>query len=247
VTGHFRTLEELSNSTRTVVRELCSGLAEIFGDDLAAIWLYGGSLFAPHAVDIDLHVLLRRMPDQSESERLRKLHARISNNVPWVDELDAWYIRLGDAGSPDEPFSVGPWQPGLKDGHWSLHRAHWLAGACIVVQGLEPSDVVPPPRWDELEATLRAEFEAEQNVASAYWTLQLCRVLASLETRDVVRSKLDSGAWALKRLPTRAHVAINAAMRYYSGRSREGDDALIKRSYPTFRRMIRGAFAKTAA
>jgi Domain of unknown function (DUF4111) len=107
--------------------------------------------------------------------------------------------------------------------------------------------VVPPPRWDELEAALRAELEAERDVTSAYWTLQLCRVLASLETGDVVRSKLDSGDWALKRLPTQAHVTINAALRYYSNRGRESDDALIKRSYPTFRRMVRRAIAGTAA
>jgi hypothetical protein len=97
-----------------VVRELRRGLIEIFGDDLAAVWLYGGSLFTPRALDIDLHILLRRIPDQFESERLRELHARISSNVPWVDELDAWYILLGDAGGSDDPCNVGPWHPASK-------------------------------------------------------------------------------------------------------------------------------------
>jgi Domain of unknown function (DUF4111) len=234
-----------------VVRELRRGLIEVFSDDLAAIWLYGGSLFTPHALDIDLHILLRRIPDQFEGERLRELHARISKNVPWVDELDAWYILLGDAGGSDDPSNVGPWHPGLKDNHWSLHRAHWLDRACIVVHGLDPSDVVQAPHRHELEATLRAELsveaEAGERAASPYWTLQLCRVLASLESGDVVRSKPDSGAWALKRLPTRAHATINAAMRYYAGRSRENDEALIKRSYPAFRRIVRRAIARAAA
>jgi hypothetical protein len=161
VTGHFRTLEDLSDTAQTVVFELRRGLIEIFGDDLAAIWLYGGTLFAPLALDIDLHVLLRRIPEHLESERIRELHARISNNVPWVDELDAWYVPLGDARGSDDPSNAGPWHPGLKDAHWSLHRAHWLDGACIVLHGLDPSDVVQAPPWHELEATLRAELSAE--------------------------------------------------------------------------------------
>jgi hypothetical protein len=221
-------------------------LAAIFNRDIAAIWLYSGSLFSPVALDIDLHVLLRRTPDPSENERIRGLHSSVSKGIPWVDEIDAWYILLADAARADEPSSVGPWHAGLKDRHWSLHRAHWLAGACIVMHGLSPSDVVKRPQWKELEATLRIETQAEAqaggeegNAASPYWTLQLCRVLASLETHTIVWSKLDSGDWAREHLPGSTHAIIDAATRYYTRNNNESDEALIAADYPAFYRLIR--------
>jgi hypothetical protein len=69
---------------------------------------------------------------------------------------------------------------------------------------------------------------------ATYGVLQLCRVLASLATRDVVRSKLDSGDWALSRLPGEAAPAIEAALRVYRGAALPGDDLLIRDASPTF-------------
>ena len=241
-----KSLDELPETTQCVVDGLRRGLLEIFADDLAAIWLYGGSLFAPIALDIDLHVLLARRPQPNDGRRILELHATISNNTRWINELDCWYILLDDASRPEPPANVGPLHPGIRDEHWPLHRAHWLAGACIVVHGTSPSDIVWPPGWHELEGVLRRELidEADEGgrpggAASPYWTLQLCRVLASLETRDVVRSKLDSGAWALGRLPRETHPIIKAAMRYYSRSSRDGDEQLIERTYGDFYAAVR--------
>ncbi len=239
-------LDQLPGAAQRVVAELRSGLAGIFGEDLVAVWLYGGLLFAPGALDIDLHVLLGRGPTEEERARIAELHAAASGNRPWVDELDAWYMLLEDARRPEPPANVGPHHPGKRDQHWSLHRAHWLAGACIVAHGMLPAEVVPAPSWAELRSTLRDELVAEARnggrdggAASSYWTLQLCRVVASLETRDVVRSKLDSGTWALQRLPAPTHSLIRAAMRYYTRSSGEGDEALIRDRYPDFYAIIR--------
>jgi hypothetical protein len=71
VTRQFRTFEQLSDNTQRVATGLQRGLAAIFNSDIAAICLYGGSLFSPVALDIDLHVLLRRTPDLSDNERIR--------------------------------------------------------------------------------------------------------------------------------------------------------------------------------
>jgi hypothetical protein len=247
MTDHiFKTLGQLPPATRNAVTGLRRGLNEILGEDVAAVWLYGGSLFSSVALDIDLHILLARTPNESEGQEIRELHATTSNNERWVDEFDSWYVLLRDARRAEPPPNVGPWHPGVLDSHWSLHRAHWLAGACIVVHGVPPSEVVQPPTWDEIENTLREELKDEARdggregaAASPYWTLQLCRVLASLETLDVVRSKLDSGAWALERLPAETHQIIKAAMRYYTRSSEEDDKALIARLYPSFYAVIR--------
>jgi hypothetical protein len=243
---YFKSLDQLPEATRDTVTRLCQGLAEVFGDDLAAVWLYGGSLFGPVALDVDLHILLARAPGTREAATIRRLHAAISQNRPWEDEFDSWYILLEDARRPEPPANVGPWNPGFRDGHWALHRAHWLAGACIVVHGVSPSAVVPPPTWDEIASTLYAEMKAEARegggegrAASPYWTLQLCRVLASLETGEVVRSKVDSGTWALERLPEDAQAVIKAAMRYYARSSEGGDQALIGAGYPDFYALVR--------
>jgi hypothetical protein len=239
-------LGDLPAATQQVVAGLRDGLAELFRDDLAAIWLYGGSLFSTTALDIDLHILLRREPTTQEHEAIRRLHDSVSRDERWVDELDTWYILLRDAHKPEPPPNVGAWNPGARDEHWALHRAHWLAGACIVVHGLAPREVVLEPAWEELAAVLRHELVAEArdgnepgSACSPYWTLQLCRVLASLGTHDVVRSKLDSGAWALRRLPSETHAIIEAAIRYYSRQPVQGDDELVRDAYPDFYAAVR--------
>src|SRR2546421_11029702 len=98
-----KSLDELQETPQRAVNALRRGLLEIFGDDLAAIWLYGGSLFAPTALDIDLHVLLARRPEPNDRQRIRQLHGATSNGTPWVDEFDCWYILLDDARRPEPP------------------------------------------------------------------------------------------------------------------------------------------------
>lgn len=219
-----------------------AGLIHIFGEDLAAIWLYGAPLFGPSFVDIDMHVLLTRSPTPERGRQIRRLHERIERDLPDWNELDIWYVLLDAARLPEPPANVGPWNPGFRDNHWSLHRAHWLAGACVVVYGLLPQEVVVSPTWEELKETLRLEAdEAGHRLdgGSPYWTLQLCRVLASLETRDVVRSKLDSGQWALQRLALEAHAIIEAAMRFYARTAEASDPELIATAFPGFYRLVR--------
>ncbi|HXH22585.1 MAG TPA: aminoglycoside adenylyltransferase domain-containing protein [Dehalococcoidia bacterium] len=230
------TLDEVAEPARGAVRLLRASLLRGLGDDVAAIWLYGATIFGPRAIDVDLHVLLRQPPGASGSKAIQAAHDTVERENPGID-LDTWYILLDDARKPEPPPNVGPWHPGVRDEHWALHRAHWLAGAVIVVHGLAPQGIVPPPEWQEIEQALRRDAEEAGRVLSGgspYWTLQLCRILASLETRDVVRSKLDSGAWALERLGPGFAPIIRAAQRYYSGVARPGDLDLIKSGYPAF-------------
>ena len=64
-------------------------------------------------------------------------------------------------------------------------------------------------------------------------------MLASLETRDVVRSKLDSGEWAIGRLPPQTHAIIRAAERFYTGEARADDQRLIAQSFAGFYEAVR--------
>ena len=236
----MRSLDEVPHSARRGALAMRAELLAQFPDGIAAIWLYGSNVFGYSGIDIDLHVLLREYPDDAQTQWLRELDRRVTESEG-VGEIDCWYITLDAARGPDQPRDLR--HTNVRDLHWSLHCAHWLAGACVVVHGISPLDVLPTPTWPELEATLRQEIEdAGRYLAdgTAYWTLQLCRVLASLETRDVVRSKLDSADWELDHLPPSTHPAITAASRYYHHTPQPGDPELIRAGYPNVYAAVRG-------
>jgi hypothetical protein len=235
----MQNMEQVPEPARLAALGMRSELLAYFGDGLAAVWLYGASVFGDAGIDVDLHVLLRDAPEEPHVTWLRGLDPRVAQQAG-VKEIDCWYITLEDASSPGPPRDLR--HVDLQDKHWPLHRAHWLAGAVVVVHGLSPQDVLLPVSWPELESTLRHEVEdatARLNDGNAYWTLQLCRVLASLETHDVVRSKLDSAAWALERLAPNIHPVIEAAVRYYRRTANPADKELIRSAYPALFAAVR--------
>jgi hypothetical protein len=110
-----------------------------------------------------------------------------------------------------------------------LHRAHIRAGRCIVLHGPDPVQVFPPVSWPELEEALQGELDyVEKHLADypAYCVLNLCRLIYSFETRDVVVSKYGSARWADDALPAwRPHVA--AAKRSYERQATAEDEAFL--------------------
>jgi hypothetical protein len=221
-----------------IAQSLSDSLRQIAGSDLCAVWLYGASVFGHPFVDIDLHILLQRQLSDIAWESVRAAHTRLGESAGLPPEdLDFWYITVDDARSHRNPVHLSPWAAGLTDTHWALHRAHWLAGRLNVIYGPGPSNIVLPPEWHDIEIALRKELTNPQ--PSAYWVLQLCRVWASLLTRDVVRSKLDSGRWALERLPKDYQALVRAAMRYYEHLSFPEDQSMIRDGFFGFLRKIR--------
>jgi hypothetical protein len=227
-----------SKSPEAVARQLCNALEQLTGANLAAVWLYGASVFGHPSVDIDVHILLWEQLSANEWESVWNLHERIAKDASLpLEGLDFWYISMKAAGDRSNPVHLAPWTNGLTDNHWPLHRAHWLAGKVVVIYGLEPSAVVQPPTWDELEPVLRDELY--MTTPSAYGVLQLCRVWASLETQDVVRSKLDSADWAVQRLDGKYEGIIRAAVRCYEGTQTPDDLEVIQYEFSDFLEEIR--------
>ena len=116
----------------------------------------------------------------------------------------------------------------MRDDAWALHRAHWLAGNCVVLHGPEPASIVTEPDWDEQIQGLAAEFRfarADQN--DAFAVLNCCRIMRSLAEHDVVQSKFGSGWWALDQLPAEQAGAITAAMNTYRGCATAADDTAL--------------------
>lgn len=206
-------------------------LNRILDDKLAAVYLHGATVFPETGAtgDIDCHVLLREPPDEQERRTLAELHQALARDFPPLGgELDAYYILMADARQAAPPRHQ--LRPEIVDGSWALHRAHMLAGRCIVLWGPEPQQVLPPPTWPELDQALQGELEYVQQHLDrypAYCVLNLCRLLFSYTTGDVVISKRASADWALEAL-SQWRPAVEAALRAYDGLATTQDEALLR-------------------
>jgi hypothetical protein len=205
------------------IQDLCwafrHGLNAALGDKLYGVYLYGAVAFpdAGPTGDIDFHVILTEPPDDEERSAIEQLHARLALDFPPLGgELDGYYILLEDARQAAPPRHQ--LLAHVVDNSWALHREHIRAGRCIVLQGPDPKQVYPAASWPELENALQGELtyvEQHLDVYPAYCILNLCRLMYSFETRDVVISKAAAAKWARDAFPQwRRH--IEAAQRSYA-------------------------------
>jgi hypothetical protein len=221
---------------------LRDGLAEILGDDLASLFLYGAIAFPrPVAwrIDFDFHALVNQPLDDVQRGAIRRLYAELANASALGGDLDGYLVLLGDASRPEAP--VHQLDLSVRDDAWALHRAHVLAGRYFVVAGIDPRNVVPEPTWPELEKALlqQLHFVETHPTEPAYGILNAARILCSFATHDVVMSKYQTGQWALESLPAQWHDGLRAALRYYERTSGAGDDRVLDASWGPFVSYVR--------
>lgn len=217
------------------LQDLCSdllqGLETALGDNLYGFYLYGAAAFPEGGAtgDVDFHALLRQPPSAEEKAAVEALHAKLAEKHPPLGvDMDGYYILLEDARQLSPPSHQ--LLPGIVDKSWALHRAHIRAGRCIVLHGPDPGEVYPPASWPELERALEGELDYVRRHLieyPAYCVLNLCRLMYSYETRDVVVSKRASAAWAEALFP-RWRALIAAARRAYDGTATAKDRALLE-------------------
>jgi hypothetical protein len=98
------------------------------------------------------------------------------------------------------------------DTAWALHREHILSGKHIVLHGPDPAEIYPPASWPELESALYSELDyVEKHLQEYpdYCILNLCRLIYSFETRDVVISKAQASKWAYETIPEwKRHIEL---------------------------------------
>jgi hypothetical protein len=218
-------LRSLPGSARSAAAALRAEVSTAFGPDLHALYLYGAVTFeeSEGTGDLDYHAILAGPPTTAQRDRYAAACSRLAG-LPGCDDLDGWVISLAQARGSDPPEHLI--QAGFRDQAWALHRAHWLAGRCVVLHGPPPASIVPEPAWPELRAGLAAEFSfAASGSSDEFAVLNCCRILRSLADRDVVQSKFGSGWWALEYLPAAHAAAITAAMNAYRGTATESDTA----------------------
>jgi hypothetical protein len=219
---------------RAQVASLCStfleGLLELLGKKLHGVYLYGAVAFpeTTYTRDIDFHVILNDSLTDDEIAAVNNLHSSLARDFPPLgEELDGYYILLKDARSPDPP--THQLRKDLVDESWALHCAHIRAARCIALYGPDPRFIYPEPSWPKIEEALRAEMtyvEEHLETYPDYCILNLCRLIYSYETLDVVVSKTIAAAWAVDAFPQWTHL-IELAQASYAGEATPEDHCFM--------------------
>jgi hypothetical protein len=208
-----------------------TGLKRILVSKLIGVYLYGATVFpeTSYTGDIDFHVILAAPLTAIERVEINSLHESLAREFPPLGkEMDGYYILLEDAKKKSPPKSQ-MWNQ-ATDNSWALHREHIRAGRCLVLEGPDPRQLYPATSWFELEDALRDELAYVENHLvgyPAYCVLNLCRLLYSFQTRDVVISKTSAGLWAEETYPQWSEI-IQIAGRSYEGRATPADDQFMR-------------------
>jgi hypothetical protein len=224
------------------IRGFCStfldGLSAVLPRKLFAVYLYGAWAFPEGKAkgDVDFHVILSEPLSDEEKCRIRDLHRVVARESPSLvaESPDAYYILLADARGTIPP--THQLSEDLVDESWALHRAHLRAGHCIVLYGPEPGGLLSEPSWEELDVALQGELNyVARHLADypAYCVLNLCRLIYSYQTRDVVVSKYASAMWARQMFPDK-DPCIEAAMQIYEGAGSEAEKRLVDSEATSF-------------
>lgn len=211
-------------------RAFLDGLNHVLGQKLFGVYLYGALAFSDGGAitDVDFHVILKDILDTDEKARLRDLHKTLARDFPpHGAELDGYYILLDDARRTSPP--EHQFLDNVFDHSWALHRAHIRAGRCVVLRGPDPKRVYPESSWPELARALKGELDyvkTHLDEYPAYCVLNLCRLMYSFKTRDVVISKRSSADWA-QELFQDWRPLIRAALDSYAGQASPQDEKLL--------------------
>ncbi len=225
----------IPRSVRALLHDFQRGVQGVLDEAPVGIYMLGSVAFPGFEPggDVDFFVVSRRSPAQAHLKALRRMEQDLVRRHPLADHLDGFYISMAAARSHRAPKGLA----GVRDNAWPLHRAHLRSGAYIRLLGPPAKRIFAPVSWREIDRALRGEhaFAREQAQRYPYWTvLQLCRLMQSYETGNVVISKLQAARWALRYLPEEWHPSIDAALRVYRGRQKREDIRSLKSGIRAF-------------
>ena len=222
---------------KVIIREFRKRLLIILGGKLHAAYVHGAAAFHDSLPtgDIDFHVILEELLTEPEKQALEDMHEALAREYPPLGgALDGYYILLEDAIKKTPPRSE-MWANATDDA-WALHREHMLAGCYIVLHGGDPKEICLPRSWPEIEAALldQIQYIAEHlEVYPDYCILNLCRLIYSFRTKDVVISKAKASEWALVAIPEWKWL-VALARRSYERKATSQDRAVMLREVKNF-------------
>ncbi len=239
----------ISQQINIISQAFVNGLKAILGEKLYGAYIYGAAAF-PDAVptrDIDFHVILKSSLTLNEKSQLEKLHESLAQKFPPLGgELDGYYILLKDALRKTPPRSQ-MWKR-ATDNSWALHREHILAGRHIILYGPEPKEIYSPATWLEVETALYGELDyVEKHLRDYpdYCILNLCRLIYSFETRDVVVSKAQASEWASNALPQwKRHIEL--ARKSYACQATPEDERFMLAEVGKFLEFAKGRIERAS-
>lgn len=222
---------------RGLCEEFAAGVRSVLQEKLYAVYIYGAVTFpeTKHTGDVDFCAILVAPPTEEERASLLQLHGRLEREAPPVGtDLDGYYLLLDDARRAARPHHL--LFPEIVDESWALHRAHMLAGRVAVLHGPDPRTIFASPTREELDEALDGEFEyVKRHLADypGYCVQNLCRLLYSWETGEVVTSKAAATAWASQRFPAwRALISLGSLA--YAKQATAADLEALASGLPTF-------------
>jgi Domain of unknown function (DUF4111) len=241
-------IDELPADARTLAAAFCDGAQQALEGRLVSLLLLGSVAFPgfqPHYADIDFHCIVEEALRGEDEDALARMHAGLACAYALGPLLDGYYMPLEKVG-PEPPQQLHGVARGRLNrsganrdrGGWALERAHIEAGAFVLLAGRDPRPIYPPPAHEELEAALEEELGELAAVLErhpVYSTLNLCRLVYSIETGEVVVSKVVAGEWAASRLPAEWRPLVRDALALYRGEPRA---AHLAERLPRFYRYV---------
>lgn len=232
----------ISQEVKIIGQAFVNGLKCVLGDNLYGVYIYGAAAF-PDAVptgDLDYHVILKSELTDSERSKLETFHESLAEKYPPLGgKMDGYYILLGDACRESLPRSQ-MWKR-ATDASWALHREHIRAGRHIILHGPNPREMYLPATWIEIENALYGELdyvEKHLHKYPDYCILNLCRLIYSFETRDVVVSKAQASDWAYDALPEWKRLIV-LAKESYAGQATAEDRQFMLAEVGAFLKLAR--------
>jgi hypothetical protein len=235
-------LDQLPGEIQEICNALLDGLRKALNQNLYGVYLYGAMVFPEtrYIVDIDFHVILKRKLTSREKDDVQKLHEKLNEQYPqFKDDLDGYYILVSDAQKTSTPWHQI--HPDIPDESWPLHIAHMGAGYCIALCGPEPKSFLPEPTWDELVVSLKSSLNHTLeyiDIHPEYCILNFCRILYSLDTKNVVVSKRRAAEWAQGQFPEWVEL-ITTAIRSFEREGTNEDRAFLQSKIREFHRFLR--------
>lgn len=219
----IRLQRKIPNDLQNFIAYFTRNLVNEFGDIISGIYIYGSlamSAYHEGTSDIDFIVLLGKEMTAEELIRLKRVHEKTNDESQYGKKLDGMYLQLTDISKNSSKLSSYPYcsDGKITTGHHDVNAVTWwtLKHHGITLYGIPSEKLEIEVKWTDIEENMKGNI-------NHYWAgklkkpylflsaemaeftiLTLCRVICSLETKEIV-SKIEAAERLLLKLPEKWH------------------------------------------
>jgi len=210
-----------------LLKDLRHRMQQILDEKLLGLYLYGSLVsgdFVMEISDIDLLAVTSSVIDNSEFEKLQRMHSEFTTDNPnWSNRIEIQYVSINALEtfktqtskianiSPGEPFHF------IEAGKDWLMNWYFVQEYGVTLFGPAPTTFIEPIAKEEYLEAVREQGQSygewikhkQKRNDQSYVILTLCRALYTLENGEQV-SKKQAALWAQKHLPQWASLIQNA-------------------------------------